>query len=133
MNLGTALAAAGEPTLLIDLDPQGNASTGLGLSRTERKGGSYGLLSHTLSFDDAAQPTQIPHLWIIAAEPDLGGAEIELVEIPGREYRLRDALKPLRSGPGPFGFVLIDCPPSLGLLTLNALVAADSVLVPLQC
>src|SRR4051812_31007896 len=119
INLGTALAAAGESTLLIDLDPQGNASTGLGLGRTERRNGSYRLLSHSLAFDEAAQPTAVPHLWIIPAEPDLAGAEIELVDVKGREYRLREALGPLRTGPSPFGFVLIDCPPSLGLLTLN--------------
>jgi chromosome partitioning protein len=133
INLATALAAAGETTLLIDLDPQGNASTGLGLGRAERSNGSYRLLSQNLPFDEAAQPTAIPHLWIIPAEPDLAGAEIELVDVSGREYRLRDALASLRPARGPFGFVLIDCPPSLGLLTLNALVAADSVLVPLQC
>jgi chromosome partitioning protein len=133
INLATALAAVGETTLLIDLDPQGNASTGLGLGRAERGTGTYQLLSEAIAFDEAAQPTSIPHLWIIPAEPALAGAEIELVESSGREYRLRQALAPLRTEPSPFGFVLIDCPPSLGLLTLNALVAADSVLVPLQC
>ncbi|MBV8576557.1 MAG: ParA family protein [Acetobacteraceae bacterium] len=133
INLATALAAVGETTLLIDLDPQGNASTGLGLGRAERNAGSYQLLSEAIPFDEAAQATSIPHLWIIPAEPDLAGAEIELVERPDRNYRLRHALAPLRAEPSPFGFVLIDCPPSLGLLTLNALVAADAVLVPLQC
>jgi chromosome partitioning protein len=131
--LATALAAAGRTTLVIDLDPQGNASTGLGLGPADRQPGSYRLLSGGSRFDETAQPTQVPDLWLIPAEPDLAGAEIELVEMRRREYCLRQALQPLRLGPSPFRFVLVDCPPSLGLLTLNALVAADAVLVPLQC
>jgi chromosome partitioning protein len=133
INLATALAAIGERVLLIDLDPQGNASTGLGISRTDRAIGSYRLLTDGLPLGDAVRPTCIPNLALVTAEADLAGGEIELVGLERREYRLRDALVPLRSGQDTYSFVLIDCPPSLGLLTLNALVAADAVLVPLQC
>lgn len=133
VNLATALAAVGAPTLLIDLDPQGNASTGIGLPWAARTAGSYGLLTGTAVFDDAAQPTAIPNLWLIPAESGLAGAEVELVGLSRREFRLQAALASVRGGAGAFRYVLIDCPPSLGLLTLNALVAADAVLVPLQC
>jgi chromosome partitioning protein len=134
VNLATALAAAGESVLLIDLDPQGNASTGLGIAREDRTLGSYCVLVLHAPAMDAVRPSGIPNLSVIPAEPDLAGAEIELVGMERRERRLRDALLEVRNGSGAgFGFVLIDCPPSLGLLTLNALVAADAVLVPLQC
>ncbi|MDA8050376.1 MAG: ParA family protein [Rhodospirillales bacterium] len=129
INLATALAAAGEKTLLIDLDPQGNASTGLGLPRQDREHGSYALLLGNDPADSLARPTGIPDLSLIPAEADLAGAEIELVGLPRREFRLREALS-LLTAPR---FVLIDCPPGLNLLTLNALVAAEGVLVPLQC
>jgi chromosome partitioning protein len=131
INLATALAATGESVLLIDLDPQGNASTGLGVARDDRATGSYRMIADAVPATDVLRGTMIPGLSLIAAEPDLAGAEVELVDVSRREFRLRDALGPLRAGP--YGFVLIDCPPSLGLLTLNALVAADAVLVPLQC
>ncbi len=133
INLATALAATGEKVLLVDLDPQGNASTGLGLSRTERGAGTYSMLTERVSAISVVQETFVPGLSIIAAEPDLAGAEIELVGQPKREYRLRDALQPNGKTAGTFTYILIDCPPSLGLLTLNGLVAADAVLVPLQC
>ncbi len=133
INLATALAAAGESVLLIDLDPQGNASTGLGIGRTDRAAGSYRLITEGLPLVDATRATFIPGLSLVPAEADLVGAEIELVGLERREYRLRDALADIRPGPSPYGFILIDCPPSLGLLTLNGLVAADAVLVPLQC
>jgi chromosome partitioning protein len=132
INLATALAAENERVLLIDLDPQGNASTGLGVLRAERPRGSYAVLFGGLAASEAALPTLVPNLWLIPAETDLAGAEVELVGNHRREFRLRERLAPLRAD-APYGFVLIDCPPSLGLLTLNALVAADSVLVPLQC
>jgi len=133
INLATALAAVGEAVLLIDLDPQGNASTGLGVARSDRARGSYRLITDDLPISEAARATYVPNLSLIPAEADLAGAEIELVGLDRREYRLRDALAPLRTEPSPYRFVLIDCPPSLGLLTLNGLVAADAVLVPLQC
>jgi chromosome partitioning protein len=133
VNLATALAAAGEKTLLIDLDPQGNASTGLGLPRNARERGSYALLLGDDPAGSLAGATAIPDLSLIPAESDLTGAEIELVTLPRREFRLRDALTSLGSEPAAPRFVIIDCPPGLGLLTLNALAAADAVLVPLQC
>jgi chromosome partitioning protein len=133
INLATALAAVGESVLLIDLDPQGNASTGLGISRADRETGSYRLITDQLSLSRAIRTTSIPNLSLITAEADLAGAEIELVGLDRREYRLRDALAELHAAASAYGFVLIDCPPSLGLLTLNGLVAADAVLVPLQC
>jgi chromosome partitioning protein len=129
INLATALASAGRKTLLIDLDPQGNASTGLGLPRHERAPGSYAVLTGAAAPEATIRPTVVPGLSIMPADPDLAGAEIELVGVGQREFRLRDALARLDSWP----LILIDCPPSLGLLTLNALVAADAVLVPLQC
>ena len=130
INLATALAAAEKQALLIDLDPQGNASTGLGISRQARLVSSYDVLLGRKPISAATVATTIPHLSIIPASVDLTGAEIELVGTTQREYRLRDALQPK---PLPYDYVLIDCPPSLGLLTLNALVAAQAVLVPLQC
>jgi chromosome partitioning protein len=133
INLATALAAVGENVLLVDLDPQGNASTGLGVARTDRATGSYRLITEHLPLAEAIRATSIPNFSLITAEADLTGAEIELVGLDRREYRLRDALSELRAAPSAYGFVLIDCPPSLGLLTLNGLVAADAVLVPLQC
>jgi chromosome partitioning protein len=131
INLATALAATGETVLLIDLDPQGNASTGLGVAREDRRSGSYRMLADAASATGAIRESLVPGLALIAAEADLAGAEVELVDVDRREFRLRDALAPLRGSP--YRFILIDCPPSLGLLTLNALVAADAVLVPLQC
>ncbi|HLB97583.1 MAG TPA: ParA family protein [Acetobacteraceae bacterium] len=133
INLATALAATGEHVLLIDLDAQGNASTGLGVDRADRAVGTYRLLLDAVSPVQVARETYIPNLFLIPADGDLAGAEIELVALERREFRLRDALAPLRSAASPYSYVLIDCPPSLGLLTLNGLVAADAVLVPLQC
>ena len=133
INLATALSANGESVLLIDLDPQGNASTGLGIDRTDRATGSYRLLADGVSLASATRASFVPKLALIPAEPDLAGAEIELVDLPRREYRLHEALASVRASPGQYSFILIDCPPSLGLLTLNALVASDAVLVPLQC
>lgn len=133
INLATALAAVSQPVLLIDLDPQGNASTGLGVPRSERTTGSYRLLTDGAALTEVVRHTSISNLALVTAEAGLAGAEIEMVGLDRREFRLRDALFPLRTDPSNYRFVLIDCPPSLGLLTLNGLVAADAVLVPLQC
>ena len=133
VNLATALAASGETVLLIDLDPQGNASTGLGITSEDRTLGTYCVLILHAPPGDAARPSGIPNLDVIPAEPDLAGAEIEMVGMERREYRLRDALAAFRSTPARYTYILLDCPPSLGLLTINALVAADAALVPLQC
>lgn len=132
VNLATALAASGETVLLIDLDPQGNASTGLGIRREDRTLGTYCLVILHAPVEDTIRPSGIPGLDVVPAEPDLAGAEIELVSLPRREYRLRDALAAARAE-SRYDFIVLDCPPSLGLLTLNALVAADAALVPLQC
>lgn len=131
INLATALASSGTPTLLIDLDPQGNASTGLGLDRADRSPGTYAVLTGEAEPRAAIRASSVPNLSIMPADPDLAGAEIELVSRSEREFQLRRALETLPAAEWPI--VLIDCPPSLGLLTLNALVAANAVLVPLQC
>jgi chromosome partitioning protein len=130
INLGTALAATGLRVLLIDLDPQGNASTGLGINRAERGKSTYDILLGEMPIAEAAIPTCVPKLEIVPATVDLSGAEIELVDYEERTHRLNRALE--RSDHR-WDVVLIDCPPSLGLLTLNAMVAANSLLVPLQC
>ncbi len=129
INLATALALQGRRVLLVDLDPQGNASTGLGLDRRRRGVGTYTMLLDGIAPATLAQSTGITGLDVISAEPDLAGAEVELVSMDRREYRLRDSLEAADG----YDHILIDCPPSLTLLTLNGLVAAGSVLVPLQC
>ena len=130
VNLATGFALAERPTLLIDLDPQGNATTGLGVQKT----GLHPTVYHVLLGGEAAekgiQQTVVPGLRLLPADIDLVGAEIELVGIARREHRLRDVLEPIAPS---YDYIVIDCPPSLGLLTINALVAADRVLVPLQC
>jgi chromosome partitioning protein len=130
INLATALAAVNKRVLLIDLDPQGNASTGLGIDRHARPVTSYDVLIGAQLISAAIVETAIPLLSVVPASVDLSGAEVELVSAEQREYRLRMALT---RQPLDFDYVLIDCPPSLGLLTLNAMVAAQAVLVPLQC
>ena len=132
VNLAAALAAAGVTVLLIDFDPQGNASTGYGIAAQDRGRGSYQLIEEGVPDAIETYRTKYDHLWLIPSGPDLVGAEIELAAKPRREFQLRDALAAWRDA-SPFRYILIDCPPSLGLLTLNALVAADGVLVPLQC
>lgn len=131
INLATALAATGWKTLLVDLDPQGNASTGLGVPQSERSWSSYHLLTGDCALDEAVIPTRVPMLDIITSTQDLSGAEIEMIDMQDRAHRLESALD--AAPPGRWDICLIDCPPSLGLLTVNAMVAAHALLVPLQC
>jgi chromosome partitioning protein len=158
INLGTALAAIGQPTLVIDIDPQGNASTGLGIHRQDRGLTTYEVLTGQARLAEAIVPTRIPGLSLVPATVDLSGAELELIDMPRRNFILRDALEEYSvhgasaqagatknenhgasaqagatKNENDFAYVLIDCPPSLTLLTLNAMAAADAVLVPLQC
>ncbi|HEV7415856.1 MAG TPA: ParA family protein [Tianweitania sediminis] len=130
INLATALAAIGERVLIVDLDPQGNASTGLGVDRQDRVLSSYDVLADKVPLSDVAVQTVVPNLWIVPSTMDLLGVEMEIASYPDRTHRLKSALGDARSL---FSYVLIDCPPSLNLLTINAMAAADSVLVPLQC
>ncbi len=130
INLATAMAAIQKNVLLIDCDPQGNASTGLAITDEQRTISTYDLLLAPETLEDAILPTAIPKLSIIPADMNLSGAEIELVNLPEREFCLKKALAHL---PQHFDYVFIDCPPSLGLLTLNCLVSAHHVLIPLQC
>lgn len=130
VNMATALAAVGKRVMLIDLDPQGNATTGLGVSRSSIRKSAYDLMfEEGLDVAELAVQTKVPGLYVVPSSIHLSGAEIELVTVRRREYRLREALR--RSIP--FDYVIIDCPPSLSLVTLNALVAVDAVVVPLQC
>lgn len=135
INLGTALAAIGENVLVVDLDPQGNASTGLGLGAKDRARSTYDVLLGEESLQAVAVPTAVPRLHLAPSTMDLLGVELELASFKDRNYRLRDALTQLSLDPAAeaYGYVLIDCPPSLNLLTINAMAAADAVLVPLQC
>jgi chromosome partitioning protein len=139
INLGTALAAVGERVLIVDIDAQGNASTGVGIAEESRKTTTYDVLTGKASLAQAVMPTAVPNLSVVPANQDLVGFESEQIADRNRTFRLRDAMSALialqRSRPAeaPYTYVLIDCPPSLNLLTLNALVAAHAVLVPVQC
>src|SRR5262249_35072899 len=133
INLGTALAAIGERVLIIDLDPQGNASTGLGIDRQDRTASSYDVLTGELTVGAAAIATAVPGLSIVASTLALLGIEMDITPAPERVLPPRNALSHTTTGEAGFTYVLIDCPPSLNLLTLNSMAAADSVLVPLQC
>jgi chromosome partitioning protein len=140
INLGTALAAVGERVLLLDLDPQGNASTGLGIDHSLRVRSTYNVLTGDNPVEECIVPTAIPGLHIVPSSYDLSGAELEMVSVPRRSFRLKDALGQFLdrlpvcgTDSKPISYILIDCPPSLNLLTLNAMTASDAVLVPLQC
>ena len=135
INLGTALAAIGEHVLVVDLDPQGNASTGLGIERKARHVSTYDVLTGKAHLRDAVLPTAVPQLDIAPSTMDLSGLELEIGRERDRAFRLRTALAELNKGARNFdySYVLVDCPPSLNLLTVNAMAAADSILVPLQC
>jgi chromosome partitioning protein len=136
INLGTALAAIGERVLIVDLDPQGNASTGLGIDRRSRSCSTYDVLIGEAPLRDAVVPTAVPRLHIAASTMDLSGLELELGATRDRAFRLRDAIAALNTNATPdsdYSYVLIDCPPSLNLLTVNAMAASDAILVPLQC
>lgn len=129
VNLATALSAIGKRVLLVDLDPQGNASTGLGIRRAGLRTSSYDVIFFETPVTEVAQETRVPGLYVLPSSIHLSGAEIELVNESRREHRLEQTLRTEL----PFDYVIIDCPPSLSLLTLNALIAADAVVVPLQC
>jgi chromosome partitioning protein len=136
INLGTALAAIGERVLIVDLDPQGNASTGLGIDRRSRRCSTYDVLIGEAPLRDAVVPTAVPRLHIAASTMDLSGLELELGSARDRAFRLRDAITALNTNATPdtnYTYLLIDCPPSLNLLTVNAMAASDAILVPLQC
>ncbi|MER2604986.1 MAG: ParA family protein [Siculibacillus sp.] len=137
INLGTALAAIGEEVLIVDLDPQGNASTGLGIDRRARKRSTYDVLVGEASLDEVLIETAVPRLWVAPSTLDLLGVELEIAARQDRAYRLRKALAEHVVEADPdrprFSYVLVDCPPSLNLLTINAMCASHSVLVPLQC
>jgi chromosome partitioning protein len=136
INLGTALAAIGEHVLIVDLDPQGNASTGLGIDRKSRRRSTYDVLVRECAIRDAILETVVPRLHIAPSTMDLSGFELEIAQQRDRAFRLRDALRQLNTdaaGGVEYTYVLVDCPPSLNLVTVNAMAAANSILVPLQC
>jgi chromosome partitioning protein len=134
INLGTALAAIGEDVLIIDLDPQGNASTGLGIDRRNRLHSTYDVMTGEAALRDATVATAVPRLHLAPSTLDLAGLELEIGQTRDRAFRLRSALAPLNTvGGNKFSYVLVDCPPSLNLLTINAMAAANAILVPLQC
>ncbi|MBL0385030.1 ParA family protein [Tumebacillus sp. ITR2] len=130
VNLGACLASLGKRVLLIDIDPQGNTTSGIGINKADVRYDIYDVIINEVNAADAILPTEVPHLSILPATIQLAGAEIELVPTMSREVRLRQALQPIKNQ---YDYMLIDCPPSLGLLTVNSLTASDSVLIPIQC
>lgn len=130
VNLAACLAAAGQRTLLVDLDPQGNSTSGVGIDKQNLDASLYDVLVNATDSSEAVIETSLENLDILPTEKDLAGAEVELVNVTKREYRLKEAIDPLRDA---YDYILIDAPPSLSLLTVNGLTAADSVLIPLQC
>lgn len=130
INLAASLAFQGERVLIIDLDPQGNATSGLGIERGQIQQSIYDVLLREIAAEDVVEPTSVRNLFVLPARIELAGAEIELVPVFSREMRLKNALKPILDS---YDFCFIDCPPSLGLLTVNALAAADEVMIPIQC
>jgi chromosome partitioning protein len=130
VNLGASLASKGQRVLVIDLDPQGNASSGFGVYKEQVENSIYNVMLGELSLSDVTLSTEVPNLFLVPANTDLSGAEVELVSVFARESKLKNALQSVREE---YDIILIDCPPSLGLLTVNSLTAADAVLIPLQC
>ena len=133
INLGTALAAIGETVLIVDLDPQGNASTGLGIERRDRRTSTYDVLAANRPMREAIVPTAVPRLHIAPSTLDLSGLELEIGRQRDSAFHLRNALNALNTTGEAYSYVLVDCPPSLNLLTVNSMAAADAILVPLQC
>lgn len=130
INLATAMAACGNRVLVVDFDPQGNTTTGFGIDKRNLQASTYSLLMGESTLQESMAPTQVPGLMLLPSTIHLSGAEVELVPIMARENRLKDALEPARES---FDYVFIDCPPSLGLLTINALVASTDIIIPMQC
>ena len=130
INLSTALAAIGKKVLLMDLDPQGNATTGLGINESSINLTTYELLINSISLDDVSRETNIPNLYLAPASQDLYGIELQMVNFKKREYRLKHSIETMTKI---YDYIIMDCPPALGLLTLNSLVAANEIFIPLQC
>ena len=130
INLAASVAYKGQKVLLMDIDPQGNASSGLGINKRELETSSYDVIVNSLALEKAMIKTKFKNLWVLSSNMNLAGAELELVDMQHRENKIKNAVAPIKAD---FDFIFLDCPPSLGLITLNALCAADTVLVPIQC
>ena len=130
VNLAASVALKGQKVLLMDIDPQGNATSGLGVNKRELETSSYDVIVNALPIEKAIRKTEVENLWVLPSNMNLAGAELELVDMKHRESKIKNAVAPIKAD---FDFIFLDCPPSLGLITLNALCAADTVLVPIQC